>query len=390
MIEKTSGGRFRARLKSGRQFVASRTFDTKREASDWLAREKAALDGGMDPRAGRRPVRTLLEEWLVVREFTVAAKTYRSDQALQRLVPTSMQAMQIGAVSEREIARSFETLIQRGLSERSVVRYRASLSTFFAWCVREKAVVRNPVTATKVPRFSEEPTEMRPWTEAELEATYDRWKERDPHLADVLMVLGWTGMRWGEARAVLVEDVVDVPTPGLLVRRSQTEGGAVKATKGRRGRRVPVADRILPIIQRMAEGKEPTDLLITTGGGAQLHRTAVLRTVKWDQTAGGRRIHDLRHTAACLWLARGVDPGTVQAWMGHESIATTNRYLHFLGTSADQAGLDRLNDPSRGPATKPDAETDASDLLGRSTREALRDSPTVRGYAGGKRDGPAR
>lgn len=390
MIEKTSGGRFRARLKSGRQFVASRTFDTKREASDWLAREKAALDGGIDPRAGRRPVRTLLEEWLVVREFTVAAKTYRSDQALQRLVPTSIQAMQIGAVSEREVARSFEMLIQRGLSERSVVRYRASLSTFFAWCVREKAVVRNPVTATKVPRSSEEPTEMRPWTEAELEATYDRWKARDPHLADVLMVLGWTGMRWGEARSVLVEDVVDVPTPGLLVRRSQTEGGAVKGTKGRRGRRVPVADRILPIVQRMAEGKEPTDLLITTGGGAQLHRTAVLRTVKWDQTAGGRRIHDLRHTAACLWLARGVDPGTVQAWMGHESIATTNRYLHFLGTSADQAGLERLNDPSRGPAAKPDVDIEPSDRLGRSTREALRGAPTSRGYAGGKRDGPAR
>ena len=35
--------------------------------------------------------------------------------------------------------------------------------------------------------------------------------------------------------------------------------------------------------------------------------------------------------------------GTVKAWMGHESIATTNRYLHHLGTDADSAGLDRLN-----------------------------------------------
>ncbi len=61
----------------------------------------------------------------------------------------------------------------------------------------------------------------------------------------------------------------------------------------------------------------------------------------------GRRIHDLRHTAACLWLARGVDPVTVQAWMGHASIATTNLYLHHLGTAADQAGLARLN--ARGP-----------------------------------------
>lgn len=178
-------------------------------------------------------------------------------------------------------------------------------------------------------------------------------------------MLGWTGMRWGEARAVLAEDVVEVPTAGLLVRRSQTEGGAVKATKGRRGRRVPVADRILPIIRRLIVSKEPTDLLLTTAGGARLHRTAVLRTVKWDSTGGGRRIHDLRHTAACLWLARGVDPGTVQAWMGHESIATTNRYLHFLGTSADQAGLDRLNDPTEAPSGLPKG----------------------RGYAGGKRTG---
>ena len=32
-----------------------------------------------------------------------------------------------------------------------------------------------------------------------------------------------------------------------------------------------------------------------------------------------------------------------QAWMGHASIATTNLYLQHLGTSADKAGLDRLN-----------------------------------------------
>ena len=29
--------------------------------------------------------------------------------------------------------------------------------------------------------------------------------------------------------------------------------------------------------------------------------------------------------------------------MGHESIGTTNRYLHFLGTGADLVGLARLN-----------------------------------------------
>ena len=90
-------------------------------------------------------------------------------------------------------------------------------------------------------------------------------------------------------------------------------------------------------------GRDGDDLLFVTETGHQLHASAVKRTVDWVSLARGRRIHDLRHTAACLWLARGVDPVTVQAWMGHASIATTNIYLHHLGTAAGQAGLDRLN-----------------------------------------------
>jgi integrase len=342
-IVKTPSGRFTAKLKSGRQFVASRTFDTRREAAEWLSRERAALAGGIDPRAGRQRVRPLVEQWLQVREVTVAVKTRQADGALLRLVPPSLQALHVSAVGSREVARSFETLLSSGLSETSVTRYRASLSTFFGWCVRERLIHTNPVTSVRVPKSSAERVEMRPWAEDELEDAYRAWSLRDPRLADVLLVLAWTGMRWGEARAVIVEDVVQVPTPGLLVRRSAPEGVDTKATKGRRWRRVPVANRVLPLVVEMSQGKSPGDLLLTTAGGARLHRSAVLRTLDWPNTGQGRRLHDLRHTAACLWLARGVDPGTVRSWLGHESIATTNRYLHFMGTSADRAGLDRLN-----------------------------------------------
>jgi len=93
----------------------------------------------------------------------------------------------------------------------------------------------------------------------------------------------------------------------------------------------------------MAIDRDADARLFVTESGHQLHATAFKRTLAWTTIAEGRRIHDLRHTAACLWLARGVDPVTVQAWMGHASIATTNLYLHHLGTSADRAGLDRLN-----------------------------------------------
>src|SRR3954469_4749111 len=74
-VHRQRNGRFRARLKSGRMDVASKTFDTKREAEQWLARERAALARGIDPRAGQQRIRALLQPWLASRRTTVAAKT---------------------------------------------------------------------------------------------------------------------------------------------------------------------------------------------------------------------------------------------------------------------------------------------------------------------------
>lgn len=343
------GNRFRAVLKSGREYVGSKTFATKREATAWLSRERALLAGGLDPRQGRVRVRLILTEWLEVRRTTVARNTYQADADLARLMPTSLLAMNVGAVGEREVARSYEALLAGGLAEASVRRYRASLSALFAWAARERIIASNPVLGTRVPRSSAQRDEMHPFREDELEERWQVWREHDKRLADVMLFLGWTGVRWGEARALVVGDILEVPSPGLLVSRSAPEGVETKSTKGRRSRRVPLADRVLPIVLAWASGKGPDDLLVTTSRGARLHRTAVLRTLNWPETGMGRRIHDLRHTAACLWLARGVDAGTVQQWLGHESIGTTNHYLHFLGTAADLAGLERLNSASGYP-----------------------------------------
>src|SRR5699024_1745552 len=109
-------------------------------------------------------------------------------------------------------------------------------------------------------------------------------------------------------------------------------------------RRVPLADVVLPLVLRFAEGKKGDELLFTGVSGGQLWRQAFLRASDWKKLGSGRRLDELRHTAACLWLARGVDLTTVQAWLGHASVTTTNRYLHYLGTSADAVGLSRLND----------------------------------------------
>ena len=342
-ILKQPSGKFRAVLKVGRVYAASRTFATKRDAQAWLARERAALAGGVDPRAGRATVRALLPVWLEERAHSVSRKTYVSDKALVRLVPLSLAALSINVVTDREVTRALVALTKDGLAEASVRRFRASLSSFFAWAVRERLIVANPVLSTRVPRSGGVRVEMFPFSEQELEEIHAAATDRDPRLADILLVAGWTGLRWSELRAIRVRDFIEVPMPTLVVQRAEPEGSEVKTTKSGRSRRVPVADRVLPIVRTMAAGREAEDPLFVTATGHRLHASAFKRTLHWTDLARGRRIHDLRHTAACLWLSRGVDPGTVQAWMGHASIATTNIYLHHLGTPADRAGLVRLN-----------------------------------------------
>jgi integrase len=56
------------------------------------------------------------------------------------------------------------------------------------------------------------------------------------------------------------------------------------------------------------------------------------------------RFHDLRHTAATLLLAQGVDPRTIMETLGHSQISLTmNTYSHVLpALQADAAArLDR-------------------------------------------------
>ena len=91
-----------------------------------------------------------------------------------------------------------------------------------------------------------------------------------------------------------------------------------------------LADRVLPIVRALGAGREPDERLCVTSTRHQLRATAFKRTLAWAVVAEGRRIHNLRHTAACLWLARRVDPIMEQAWMGqppshHERLPAPSR-----------------------------------------------------------------
>ncbi|GAA2081954.1 hypothetical protein GCM10009821_23370 [Aeromicrobium halocynthiae] len=351
-VRKEKSGRWRAVLKNGRTYVAGRTFDTKREAEAWLARERASLVGGVDPRAGKITVKNAFADYMELRRHTVATTTYRSEAGLIRILPPALANLHVAGASDREVQRALDAW-SKSYAESSVKRFRAQLSGFFAWAVRERLRIGNPVARTHVPRQSQADVGMQPFTESELREVRAEVARFDEHLADVVWFLGWTGLRWSEVRELRVADVVEVPMPRILVRRATPEVAETKSTKSGRHRHVPLSNELLSLVRSMAQGKGPNDLLVTSTGGARLHATYFKRTTRWSSAGRGRRLHDLRHTAACLWLAAGVPVSTVQAWLGHSSLQTTQIYVHYLGDTADQVGLDALNRQRHAGSTSP-------------------------------------
>ena len=358
------GDKWEGRLKIGGQVVGTRRFETKRAATEWERRQRGALDEhGYDPSRGKVTVEVLLVEWLEQRTGRVSRTTLNTDRYLlptpgqrsgrtstETTLPTWFRKLHVGKITGAAIVAWQDGLLARGLAPTSVKRHRESLSSFFAWCVSEGYIAANPVKSAAPPRDRRAREVMRPVPAHEFEAVVRDVAIASETYADLVSVLGRTGIRWGEARAMLVRDFVEVPMPALNVVRNQPEGtSAAKTPKSGRGRRVPLPDALVPALRRFAQGKGPDDLLLTRPGGGQLHRSTFVRQTGWSQAGRGRTLHDLRHTAACEWILRGVPLTTVQAWLGHGSIEVTARYLHHLGDSADRSALQLLNDTAARP-----------------------------------------
>ena len=76
---------------------------------------------------------------------------------------------------------------------------------------------------------------------------------------------------------------------------------------------------------------EENDFVFTDKNGKNISVYAPTRICTEFQKRHGIRhlkLHGLRHTCGSLMVEHGTDPETVKAVLGHESIKTTNRYLH--------------------------------------------------------------
>ena len=100
--------------------------------------------------------------------------------------------------------------------------------------------------------------------------------------------------------------------------------------------------RLIPSV-RWSASKAPDAWLFNAPGGGPLRESNWKRSASWrvaTAAAGvpGFRVHNLRHTAASVWLGAGTDPKVVQRVLGHASAAMTmDLYGHLVDGNLWQA-----------------------------------------------------
>jgi hypothetical protein len=148
-----------------------------------------------------------------------------------------------------------------------------------------------------------------------------------------------------------------VPGRSYFVGLGQLDGAVFKSVCESRGARtVPLVAAVVPIVERWAAGKKAGDWLFHAPEGGPLRETNWKRSVRWREAVAaiGRpqlRVHDLRHTAASVWLGSGADPKVVQRVLGHASAAMMmDLYGHLIGQNLWAAAA-RLGDTC-GPARR--------------------------------------
>jgi integrase len=295
---------------------------------------------------GRQTMDAAWQHWQATRVNSKSTLTHKTDASALRALPATLRATRVSEVSASQFEALYDELLAH-LTRSSVVRYRNTYSAFFSWCQREELIPRNPANAVRVPsgRASRPETEVWPFTPEEFWSVHAALvAEAGERRASIALVMALTGLRPGELTALRVRDVQRSPLPAFRVSRSKTDGQALRhTTKGGKPRSVPLVADVWAVVEPLLRDRHPDDLLFPNSRGGFLSLHNWRRAVHWDEHAMGRRVYDLRHTFATTALTDGTDLLTLQHWMGHASIETTQKYLHHLGTSADVAGLARLN-----------------------------------------------
>jgi integrase len=173
-------------------------------------------------------------------------------------------------------------------------------------------------------------------------------------------VAAMTGLRLGELLALRWRDV-DWIAGVIRVRRNYVRGRYGTPKSRRSTRAVPMADEVGGRLDRLFQASafqgDDDHVFAHPVTGRVIAKANVTRRLhKALEDAGldDHVFHDLRHTFGTTMAAAGVPMRTLQEWMGHKHIATTERYADYAPRESEGELISAAFAPAPGSRLKAD------------------------------------
>ncbi len=278
--------------------------------------------------------------------LAAAMKRYlRQLSSVQRYSPHTIDAYRrdfdslLGALPEgirltrvtRDDVQSWLVMLHgRGLAGSSMARRLSAVRSLFDWAEQEGMVAHNAASGVPLPKLPKRLPRAVPEEERARLLTMegglpdDPWQARD--LALVAVLYG-CGLRVSEAVGLDLHDL-DLSRDGQSLR--------VRAGKGNKQRQVPIPAGAVTVLRHYLARRPllPTQpaLFVNRRGGRISTRSVqrILKALALNKGGDGAiSPHRLRHAFATDLLAGGADLRAIQELLGHQSLATTERYTHL-------------------------------------------------------------
>lgn len=200
-------------------------------------------------------------------------------------------------------------------------------------------VVQRPWSIKNIPHFRR-PSRQLPEVLSREEVRDVLGAPRSIKHRAMLMVVYACGLRLEEVRSLRVSDI-DSRRGAIRVERG----------KGRKDRYVMLSDRLLKFLREYYRVDRPRYWLFESPRTKERLDRRVFQKVFVDARvkAGIKKrvtLHSLRHTFATHLLEDGVNIRTIQSLLGHQTLATTERYTHVASDvlTRTRSPLDSLDD----------------------------------------------
>ena len=324
------------------------------EADRWLKEQSASIvrNDHVAPRRAEMTFGVWAEQSMAamvhLKPKTLAG--YRS--LLDARVLPKWRDVKLARIANADIAAWVAELRSDGLSASRTRQCYHLLSSMLDGAVRDRRMATNPASGVKLPKM---PTKQRRYLDhKQLE---ELAAECGPYRVLVL-VLGYGGLRYGEATALRVRNVNPMRGRLSIVEAVVEVHGELifGAPKTHQHRDVVVPAFLRDELTAQIAGKGPTDLVFDQDG-------AVLRNHRfrrgWFDIAAAKAgleglvPHELRHTAASMAIAAGASIKAVQAMLGHATATLTlDLYGHLYPDELDEVArrMDAARSAMRAPS----------------------------------------